>query len=139
MIRNTSGLKRGGGPGRPKGVPNKATIEAKGACSELVDEPEYRANLKKRLIAGKLAPAVECMLWLYAKGKPKETVELVDDPSRMSDEELAEALVACVGRLALQHPFIASRLALLKVPTLALEGETVQRTGDDSEDDVTTA
>ena len=111
MTRNTSGLKRGGGPGRPKGVPNKATIEAKGACSELVDDPEYRANLKKRLIAGKLAPAVD-------------------------DEELAEALVACVGRLALQHPFIASRLALLKVPTLALEGETVQRSGDDSEDDV---
>jgi len=48
--------------GRPKGVPNKVTAEAK-ACNELVDDRTYRVALRKRLIAGKLAPAVECMLW----------------------------------------------------------------------------
>ncbi len=26
-VRNTAGLKRGGSPGRPKGIPNKVTIE----------------------------------------------------------------------------------------------------------------
>jgi hypothetical protein len=72
---NTSGLKRGGSRGRPKGVPNKATVEAKAACAALVDDPEYREALAKRLRAGKLSPAMECMLWHYAKGKPREYVE----------------------------------------------------------------
>lgn len=68
--------------GRPKGTPNKATAEAKEACSALVDDPAYRKKLKERLLSGKLAPAVELMLWYYAKGKPKETheVSLLDSP-----------------------------------------------------------
>jgi hypothetical protein len=62
--------------GRPKGTPNKATAEAKAVCSRLVDDPVYQAKLQQRLRAGKLAPAVECMLWHYAKGKPKEQIEV---------------------------------------------------------------
>lgn len=61
--------------GRQKGTPNKATIEAKRACAEIVDDPAYRKKLMSRARAGKLPPAVECMLWHYAKGKPKEIVE----------------------------------------------------------------
>ena len=57
----------GNSHGRPKGVPNKVTAEAKAACNELVDDLAYRAALRKRLIAGKLAPAAECMLWWYGK------------------------------------------------------------------------
>lgn len=75
-MRDTSGLRRGVTGGRPKGVRNKATIEAKRICSDLVDDPIYRANLQKRLRAGKLAPGMESMLWWYAKGKPKETAEI---------------------------------------------------------------
>jgi hypothetical protein len=56
-------------------VPNKATVEAKEVCAQLVDDPEYRDRLRRRLVLGKLAPAVECMLWHYAKGKPKETID----------------------------------------------------------------
>ena len=74
-MRNTTGLKRGG-PGRPKGVSNKATIEARQACAELVDDPAYRATLKARLVAGTLSPAVECLIWYYAKGKPKEQLDV---------------------------------------------------------------
>ena len=74
MTRNTQGLKRGG-PGRPKGVPNKATAEAKHACAAIVDDPTYRRNLAARARAGRLAPAVECMLWHYAHGKPTEHLE----------------------------------------------------------------
>ena len=40
----------------------------------LIDDPEYRRNLAERLNARKLAPALECMLWYYAKGKPREIV-----------------------------------------------------------------
>jgi hypothetical protein len=68
-------LKRTAGPGRPKGSKNKATVEAKAACSEIVDDPIYRQNLKKRAQEGRLQPGLEAMLWYYAKGKPKELIE----------------------------------------------------------------
>jgi hypothetical protein len=65
--------------GRKKGSLNKATIEAREACAKLVDDPVYQATLRRRLLQGKLAPAMETMLWHYAKGKPKEHVELSHD------------------------------------------------------------
>ncbi len=82
MASGNSARRRRGRPkgtpktgGRKKGTPNKATVEAKLACSEIIDDPAYRFKLLSRARAGKLAPAVECMLWHYAKGKPKETIE----------------------------------------------------------------
>ena len=63
------------GPGRKKGVPNKATAEVRAACVAIVDDPQYRKKLLARARAGTLLPAVECMLWHYAKGKPKDQVE----------------------------------------------------------------
>jgi hypothetical protein len=59
-------------------VANKATQEAKAICSAMVDDPAYLANLKRRLVRGKLAPAVECMIWHYAKAKPADTLRLED-------------------------------------------------------------
>lgn len=61
--------------GRKRGVPNKATAEAKAFSESIVDDPEYRVNLKKAAIERTLNPAIETMLWHYAKGKPKEVVE----------------------------------------------------------------
>ncbi len=63
------------GPGRKKGVPNKATAEVRAACVAIVDDPQYRKTLLARARAGTLPPAVECMLWYFAKGKPKDPVE----------------------------------------------------------------
>lgn len=57
-------------------MPNKATVEAKKICTRLVSDTGYQKKLRTRLIAGDLAPAVECMLWYYAVGKPKETLEV---------------------------------------------------------------
>ena len=54
---------------------NKVTLEARKAATELVDDPAYRAKLLADLRKRKVAPAVEQMLWHYAKGKPKESVE----------------------------------------------------------------
>jgi hypothetical protein len=98
VAHNTSGLKRGG-PGRPKGVPNKVTVEAKAAAGALVDDPIYREQLALDVQARKVAPAIEQMLWHYAKGKPKEIVELhkrrdVTDYDLMTDEELKARLRA---------------------------------------------
>ena len=103
MGRNTSGLRRGG-PGRKKGVPNKATLDAKALAEGLVDDPVYLAKLTRDLRARRVAPPIEQMLWAYAKGKPKDVVELqgglnlVDEHA--TDEELKarlEVLMAKAG------------------------------------------
>jgi hypothetical protein len=60
--------------GRQKGTPNKVTVEARQAASEMVNDPFYRRRLLRDLRQRKVAPAVEAMLWYYAHGKPKEIV-----------------------------------------------------------------
>jgi hypothetical protein len=69
-------LKRGPGPGRPKGVPNKATTEVKKLCTALVEDADYQARFRTRMLAGKLPPMVEAMAWYYAFGKPREQIQL---------------------------------------------------------------
>lgn len=65
----------GPGPGRPKGVPNKATVEIKAISRGLLEDEAYRASLRRRLIAGK-ASRVETLLYHYAYGVPKQSVEI---------------------------------------------------------------
>jgi hypothetical protein len=80
---------QGGHPklgGRRKGTPNVATAESKTFATRLVTDKTYQANLKKRLLAGKLHPGVEQMLWHYAHGKPKDHLEL-DDKRETSEVE----------------------------------------------------
>lgn len=67
--------------GRPKGARNKAHQEAQDWCARLIDTPAYRRSLQQRLIDGKLAPAMEALLWHYAKGKPAETILTPDAPA----------------------------------------------------------
>ncbi|HKE44570.1 MAG TPA: hypothetical protein VKB41_08530 [Steroidobacteraceae bacterium] len=65
---------------RPRGALNKKTIEAKALCNRIVDDPRYYRALHKRMIKG-TAGAMEPIVWYYAKGKPKERVELGADKS----------------------------------------------------------
>ena len=61
----------------------------------MLEDPEYRKSLKKRLISGK-APHMETLLHHYAFGKPKERFEheFVDNAyANMSTAELLERLV----------------------------------------------
>jgi len=50
------GLKRGGSPGRPKGVPNRVTTDARAGCTQLVDDRVYRARLLDDRAERKVAP-----------------------------------------------------------------------------------
>lgn len=63
---------RRGGPGRPKGVPNKATREAKELARSILEDPVVQRKLRDQAQRGKLAPAVMTMLFHYAYGKPKD-------------------------------------------------------------------
>jgi hypothetical protein len=74
MPRNTSGLRRGGG--RPKGVPNKATVEAKEFARSITENPDYRERIRSRALAGKLHPSIESMLWHYGHGKPADKLDV---------------------------------------------------------------
>lgn len=65
----------GPGPGRPKGGLNKTTVEVRNLARAIVDDPNYRESLVMRLKQG-TAPQMETLLWHYAYGKPKETVEV---------------------------------------------------------------
>jgi hypothetical protein len=78
--------------GRPVGSMTAKTREAKSICKNLVDDPEYRASLRKRLIAGTAGP-MEVLVWHYAHGRPRELVDirlgpLLDDLSGLSMNEL---------------------------------------------------
>jgi len=69
------------GPGRPKGLKNKATVEIQAFSREILGDPVYQASLRERLAAGK-APHMETLLHHYAYGQPVKRVELsatVDD------------------------------------------------------------
>lgn len=68
-------LPPGPGPGRKKGVPNKATREIKDVAAGLLGDAAYVEALKVRLRRG-TAGAVEPLLYHYAYGKPKDTTEV---------------------------------------------------------------
>jgi len=61
--------------GRKKGSRNKATLEIKAACRALLEDPEYLASRRERILAGD-APHLESLLYGYAYGKPASRLEL---------------------------------------------------------------
>src|SRR5260221_295025 len=76
----TRGLKRGGSPGRKKGVPNKVTREVQALAQGIVEDPAVQATMLAQARRGRLAPPVLAMLFYYAYGKPKERVEVGVEP-----------------------------------------------------------
>ncbi len=79
--------------GRQKGTVNKATAEVRAVCAAIVDDATYRKNLTARARRGELAPAIEAMLWHYAFGKPKDSLDVTvghagGDLSELSTEDL---------------------------------------------------
>lgn len=74
--------------------PKSVSRDTRLSCLEMIEDPQYRRQLLRDLRARNLRPAVECMLWYYAKGKPKEMVEhsgtlsLQQELSTLTAEEL---------------------------------------------------
>jgi hypothetical protein len=101
-------LKRGGSLGRKKGVLNKRTIEIREFARGVLEDPEYRAQLKSRLLKG-TSPAIEQLLYYYAYGKPIDRIQLVGPVAQevhrlaelygmTAEEVLAEAEAIAQGR-----------------------------------------
>jgi hypothetical protein len=63
------------GPGRPKGLPNKATQDAREFAQKFIDDQDYRESLRRRVISGR-APHMEQLIWTYRYGKPRETLDV---------------------------------------------------------------
>ena len=82
MPRNISGLRRGG-PGRPKGLPNRATVEIKDWARSILEDQVVRSRTLSLAREGRLAPGVLVELLHYAYGKPKETTDVNVQVSRM--------------------------------------------------------
>jgi hypothetical protein len=120
--RSLANLKRGGSPGRPAGVPNKASQEARGICKLLVDDPEYRTALRERLIAGR-AGALEPLVWQYAYGKPIGG----DDDQQEVDGGILMQLIATM-RPELRDGVIEAWKVLTAPPI-------VQRSDDEADED----
>src|SRR5687767_4905891 len=83
--------------GRTAGTLTRKTIEVRDICNRLVDDPEYRAALAKRLMAG-TAGSVEILIWHYAKGKPVDRVETGRPGAfaELTNDELRLRLAAAV-------------------------------------------
>jgi hypothetical protein len=68
---------RSGNPkGRPRGRRNRATLDAKAFATAILEDPAVQARMLADARRGKLAPAIVVMLFQYAYGKPKESVEI---------------------------------------------------------------
>lgn len=63
--------------GRPRGVPNKVTIEVREWARSILEDKAVQARTLAQARAGKLPPAIFNELLHYAYGKPKDTVELL--------------------------------------------------------------
>lgn len=74
-------------------------------CLQMIEDPAYRKQLLRDLRLRTLRPAVECMLWYYAKGKPKEMVEhsgtlsLQSELAALSPEELRDRALEVAAML----------------------------------------
>jgi hypothetical protein len=100
--RRTWGLKRGGSPGRRKGIPNRTTREIKQLAAALTTgDHRYLAALRARLRAGK-AERIEVLLWQYQYGKPKDVEATSDRPPIVFLSRLGEP--GDVDPLATQPP-----------------------------------
>lgn len=70
--KSIANLKRGGRHGPP---PKSTTDEARKLSRKLLNDSAYRKALIRRLRAGTIQPGVEALLYYFAYGKPRETIE----------------------------------------------------------------
>ena len=83
--------------GRRPGSRNRATVEAREFAKRLIDDDEYRAALRQRMISGCAGP-MEPLLWAYAYGRPTDRIEqgAPGEFAQLTNEELKRRLSAAL-------------------------------------------
>lgn len=71
-------------PDAPRPTPTHYT-SAKAFAQDVLNSQEYRDHLYRLLLLDELPPAVECLLYHYAYGKPVERVEVTETPVDLDD------------------------------------------------------
>ena len=101
-------------------MPNKVTTEVRAAANALIDDPIYRERLADDLRKREVAPAIEVLLWHYAKGKPTDIIEMQGAlrVSTMTDEELRARALELIAKSPDGLPLnMRSELARIVTPT----------------------
>ena len=78
------------GSGRPKGQPNKISIEVRQLVAQLVNDAAYQRKLRADFRKRKVHPTIEALVWAYHLGRPKQALDLtatVDVNARLEEEK----------------------------------------------------
>lgn len=97
--------------GRVKGTPNKRTADIREYCVKFATDPEYRENVRTRIMRGK-APHIEQLIWRYAFGDPKQSITLSGpDGGPVSVEaQILAVVVSSAGHVTREVDRLAARL-----------------------------
>lgn len=83
--KNTFKPGQSGNPaGRPPGAKNVITQEHREFCREIIRDPEYRKNLRARVVAG-IAGRMEEVVTQYAEGKVADKVDVTIAETRLEE------------------------------------------------------
>lgn len=101
---------------------NRNARLAQAFAQEIVESKDYRDSLTSRIKSGALPAQLEAMLWHYAYGKPKETVEVLvnehaieQELNDLSEEQLAaraQEIAVEIATMARQRTEIEKELHL---------------------------
>jgi hypothetical protein len=69
---------------------SEGKLTAKTLAREILNSKQYRESLMRRIVMDELPPAVECMLYHYAYGKPVENLQVKDVTNRFENVPLTQ-------------------------------------------------
>jgi hypothetical protein len=77
------------GSGRPKGKPNRISVEVKQLVSQLMTDINYQFKLREDFCKRRVHPTIEALIWQYHLGRPRQDLTVtatVDVTARLEEE-----------------------------------------------------
>lgn len=98
------------GSGRKKGTPNRVIVAARQLCTDLVNSAEYQHRLRRDFTRRHVHPSIEALIWAYAEGKPKESLQV-------------SGSLDVTNRLQIERNLIRETLDIHEIEALAAESQ----------------